>query len=203
MERFDVINYFIVKYNFKKYLEIGVFRGDTIRRVKAVYKDGVDPGVEGETVPEVNYLMASDDFFELIKSQNSKKYDIIFIDGLHHSEQVTKDINNSLNHLTDNGIIILHDCNPLQELHSLVPRVSGYWNGDVYKSVLNFRKNNIHTYFTIDTDCGCGVIIKDYSNKIICDNSVLQKAIESWGFFDKNRKEVLNLISVEDFILNY
>ena len=122
---------------------------------------------------------------------------------MHHSEQVTKDINNSLNHLTDNGIIILHDCNPLQELHSLVPRVSGYWNGDVYKSVLNFRKNNIHTYFTIDTDCGCGVIIKDYSNKIICDNSVLQKAIESWGFFDKNRKEVLNLISVEDFILNY
>jgi len=203
MERFDVINYFIVKYNFKKYLEIGVFRGDTIRRVKAVHKDGVDPGVEGETVPEVNYLMGSDDFFELIKSQSSKKYDIIFIDGLHHSEQVTKDINNSLNHLTDNGIIILHDCNPLQELHSLVPRVSGYWNGDVYKSVLNFRKNNIHTYFTIDTDCGCGVIIKDYSNKIICDNSVLQKAIESWGFFDKNRKEVLNLISVEDFILNY
>ena len=54
MERFDVINYFIVKYNFKKYLEIGVFRGDTIRRVKAVHKDGVDPGVEGETVPEVN-----------------------------------------------------------------------------------------------------------------------------------------------------
>ena len=203
MERFDVINYFIVKYNFKKYLEIGVFRGDTIRRVKAVHKDGVDPGIEGETVPEVNYLMGSDDFFELIKSQNSKKYDIIFIDGLHHSEQVTKDINNSLNHLTDNGIIILHDCNPLQELHSLVPRVSGYWNGDVYKSVLNFRKNNTHTYFTIDTDCGCGVIIKDYSNKIICDNSVLQKAIESWGFFDKNRKEVLNLISVEDFILNY
>jgi len=203
MERFDVINYFIVKYNFKKYLEIGVFRGDTIRRVKAVHKDGVDPGVEGETVPEVNYLMGSDDFFELIKSQNNKKYDIIFIDGLHHSEQVTKDINNSLNHLTDNGIIILHDCNPLQELHSLVPRVSGYWNGDVYKSVLNFRKNNMHTYFTIDTDCGCGVIIKDYSNKIICDDNVLQKAIESWEFFDKNRKEVLNLISVEDFILNY
>jgi len=203
MERFDVINYFIVKYNFKKYLEIGVFRGDTIRRVKAVHKDGVDPGVEGETVPEVNYLMGSDDFFELIKSQNNKKYDIIFIDGLHHSEQVTKDINNSLNHLTDNGIIILHDCNPLQELHSLVPRVSGYWNGDVYKSVLNFRKNNMHTYFTIDTDCGCGVIIKDYSNKIICNDNVLQKAIESWEFFDKNRKEVLNLISVEDFILNY
>jgi hypothetical protein len=92
MQRFDIINYFIDKFNFVNYLEIGVYRGENIRKIKAIHKDGVDPGVEGEMVPEVNYRMTSDDFFELIKDHEDIKYDIIFIDGLHHSDQVDKDI---------------------------------------------------------------------------------------------------------------
>lgn len=203
MQKFEIINRLIEKFNFKKYLEIGVYRGDNLRQVIASHKDGVDPGAEGHIVPEVNYLMPSDDFFDLIKEQSEIKYDIILIDGLHHSDQVTKDIQNSLNYLVDNGVIVIHDCNPLEKIHSLVPRVTNYWNGDVYKAILNFRKNNIHTYFTVDTDCGCGVIIKDSSNNIKCDENILQKAIDSWEFFDKNRKEVLNLISVQEFISKY
>ena len=59
------------KYNLVNYLEIGVFKGENIREIKAAHKDGVDPGAEGYTSPEVNYPMTSDDFFELI----NKKYD--------------------------------------------------------------------------------------------------------------------------------
>ncbi len=199
MYRFDIINHLIEIYGFKNYLEIGVYRGENIRKIIAEHKDGVDPGTEGEMVPEVNYNMTSDDFFEFIKDHDEIKYDIIFIDGLHHSDQVDKDIENSLKHLVPNGVIVLHDCSPEKEEYSLVPRVTGPWHGDVYKSVLNFRKKYKHTIFTVDTDCGCGVIINDNSNKNFCDNESLEKGLSSWSYFDENRIHLLNLITTDEF----
>ena len=50
--------------------------------------------------------MTSDEYFSKFKD----KFDIIFIDGLHHYEQVKKDIFNSLEILNSNGIILMHDC---------------------------------------------------------------------------------------------
>lgn len=203
MHRFDIINRLIDKFNFVNYLEIGVYQGQNIRKIKALHKDGVDPGTEGQMVPEVNYQMTSDQFFDLIKDHPEIKYDIIFIDGLHHSEQVDKDIVNSLSHLVDNGVIVLHDCSPEKEEYSLVPRVSGPWNGDVYKSVLRFRQKSNHTFFTVDTDCGCGVIIKDNSGINLCDSESLSEGLKSWQYFDSNRKQLLNLISVDEFESTY
>jgi hypothetical protein len=200
MYRYDIINTFIKKYNFKNYLEIGVFTGQCIREVIASKKDGVDPGVEGHTPPEVNYIMGSDQFFEILKSRSEKnKYDIIFIDGLHHSDQVDKDIENCLEYLIDGGILMLHDCNPLKEEYTFVPRKTGIWHGDVYKSILKFKLKNIHTFFTVDTDCGCAVITKNYIKESNIDTESLEKALVSWEHFDANRTELLNLISPEKF----
>lgn len=198
MQRYDIINKFITKYNFLNYLEIGVFTGQCFREVVAQHKDGVDPGTESGVAAEVNYPMTSDDFFTMLKGSNIK-YDIIFLDGLHHSDQVDKDIQNCLEHLQDYGIIVIHDCNPEKEEYTLVPRVSGIWHGDVYKSILRFRKSGIHTFFTIDTDCGCGVIIKD--NKKIENVNVenFDRALVDWNYFYDNKQTLLNLISVEQF----
>ena len=96
--RYDIINAFIKKYNYVNYLEIGVRKGENLREVIAEHKDGVDPGVESTLTPETNYPITSDKFFELIHNHDIK-YDIIFVDGLHHAAQVHKDIINSLNHL--------------------------------------------------------------------------------------------------------
>ena len=202
MDRTDIINHFIEKNNFLNYLEIGVFDGNCIRKIIAPHKDGVDPGTEGFIVPEVNYPLSSDNFFELIKNHPEIKYDLIFIDGLHYSEQVKKDINNSLNHLVDGGIIVLHDCNPPTLGHSIVPRKQVEWNGDVYKAFLDFRGKNIHTSFVIDADWGCGVIIKDGKENTNIQKEI-KKGIESWEYFDKNRKQLLNLISVNEFETTY
>ena len=59
------------------------------------------------------YIQESDDYFSSL--DKTIKYDLIFIDGLHLEHQVDKDINNSLNHLSENGVIIIHDCNPITE----------------------------------------------------------------------------------------
>jgi hypothetical protein len=203
MRRFEIINQLISKYKFINYLEIGVFKGENIQKIIAPHKDGVDPTTElGSSIPEINYPMTSDAFFDLVRGHDIK-YDIIFIDGLHHSDQVDKDISNALNHLVDNGIIVLHDCNPLKEEYTLVPRQTGIWHGDVYKSVLNFRIKYPFKFITVDDDCGCGVIF----NNVIEDNnypkSELENALKSWKHFDQNRKQSLNLISVDEFKASY
>jgi|LakMenEpi03Aug12_release.lakeMendotaPanAssembly.Ray.scaffolds.fasta_scaffold453542_1 SAM-dependent methyltransferase len=54
----------------------------------------------------VNFLKTnSDDFFK----NNKNHYNLIYIDGLHHYEQVKKDFINSFNFLENNGYIICDD----------------------------------------------------------------------------------------------
>jgi hypothetical protein len=199
MKRYDIINRFIKERGYKDYLEIGVYTGQCMREVIAENRTGVDPGSEGHIAEEVTHPVTSDAFFKSIKGSD-KMYDIIFIDGLHHSYQVDVDIENALVHLKDGGVIVMHDCNPEQEVYTLVPRVSPIWHGDVYKSVLRFRSKSLHSFFTVDTDCGCGVIFKDYKGD--SHNSVedYKKALSSWSYFFDNKQRLLNLISVEDFI---
>jgi len=203
MRRFEIINTFIKKHNFINYLEIGVFKGENIRNVIAEHKDGVDPTTElGKHIPEINYPVTSDEFFELIKGHDIK-YDIVFIDGLHHTEQVDKDIDNSLNHLVDNGIIVMHDCYPRKEEYSLVPRRTGIWNGDVYKSALKFRQKYPFKFRTVNTDSGCGIIFNNVKENLKCPSQELQQGIESWNYFDNNRDKLLNLITVDEFKTTY
>ena len=194
VKRYDIINYLIEKNKFLNYLEIGVFKGENIREIKAVHKDGVDPGAEGYTPPEVNYPMTSDEFFDLLKGHEDIKYDIIFIDGLHHADQVEKDIKNSLNHLVKGGYVLLHDCNPISYEAQLIPRQTVVWNGDVWKAFIDFKQNNpTYECSVVDTDFGVGVI------KNVGEGYTLNNRINDWDYFNSNRKELLNLIEWDEF----
>ena len=198
IKRYDIINYLIDKYKLINYLEIGVFQGENIRKVKASHKDGVDPGHEGYVVPEVNYPMTSDDFFDLLKGHEDIKYDIIFIDGLHHADQVEKDIKNSLNHIVDGGFIVLHDCNPVSYEAQLIPRQTIAWNGDVWKAFVDFKAHYPKMECcVIDTDFGVGVI------KVGEQAVTFQDQILDWDYFSNNRKELLNLIAWDEFKTTY
>ena len=48
--------------------------------------------------------MTSDEFFEKYPEE---KFDVIFIDGLHHYDQCQKDTINALKKLNESGIILL------------------------------------------------------------------------------------------------
>jgi hypothetical protein len=199
-QRWDIINYLIKKNQYDTYLEIGVNDGLCIRQIDIANKDGVDPSpgseVGGMVVPEVNYCMSSDDFFSSIDEH--QKYDIIFIDGLHNSIQVDKDIINSLKHLNKNGIIVLHDCNPPTYELQAIPRVTGLWNGDVWKSIAKLRCTRSDLKVSvIDTDWGIG-IVHPGSQKIY-DSLKFEDIKNNWQYFDNNREEILNIISLDQF----
>ena len=196
MTRYEIINRLIDNKNYQNYLEIGVRYGECFREVKCLNKTGVDPQPLSN---DTTHRMTSDSFFESIDSNT--KFDIIFIDGLHLHQQVDKDILNSLKHLNEGGTILLHDCNPLDEKTALEypifePPINGTWHGDVYLSIVKLRSlRNDLVFKTVDSDTGVGILTIGNSEVINCD-------IETdlnWNFFDSNRREILNLVSVDEF----
>ena len=188
MTRTEIIQTLIDKIQGKNYLEIGMGPGTNFASIKCENMVCVDPN---PTVP-VTYTLTSDAFFE----QNKSKFDVIFIDGLHWSEQVYKDIVNSLNILNENGYIICHDMSPNSEFIQRYPQAipESEWTGDCWKAWVKLKSERTDLDMrVIDTDYGCGVI--NFGNqKLIKIDSEL-----NWDLLNNNRKELLNLISVDEF----
>ena len=190
MNRIEIINTIIKKNGYKKYLEIGVNTplqpGYSHTSIEVETKHGVDPNVD------TTYKMTSDDFF----GQNTTKYDIVFVDGLHIFEQAYQDIVNSLEWLNDGGTIVVHDCNPRREITQRPIRASSVWHGDVWKAILKLRMEQLDiTIYTIDAYEGCAIIQKG-------SQSLLSPTVEdpyTYDYFKKNKKAILNLISVKTF----
>jgi len=183
MDRTEIINSLIKKYDYNTYLEIGVRNPvDNLNKIVVKEKDGVDPA------GNCNYVMTSDEFFK----NNNKKYDLIFIDGLHEGEQVYKDIINSLKILNDGGYIVMHDCNPRKKLHQVLTM-----NGTVWKAFARLRMERADLkMYTIDTDWGIGLITRGRQE-------LFPKQEITFGMFVCNRKKLMQLISVDTFKKEY
>ena len=186
MNRIQLINSFSPH----KYLEIGVYRGWCLKDVRAEIKDSVDP----DTNTPAKYHMTSDDFFANVAPTLGYKYDVVFVDGLHHSDQVNKDIANALEYTVDTGIVILHDCNPESEMRQRVPPdfdIWEYgWNGDVWKSVVWARQTYDYNIYVIDADEGLGVI--DKRSKGVPITLDIPEQL-TYDFLNEHRVEILNL----------
>ena len=196
-KRASLINHLITKLGYKTYLEIGVRDGNCIEQVIAAEKTGVDPAAS----VEVDYKMTSDEYFKQLPVD--KKFDIIFIDGMHTEAQAKKDVLNALKHLSANGSIVMHDCNPPDEFsqREVYAYKGSYpvWNGTVWKAWLYFRcKDRELDMNVVDTDWGCGVIQRGKQRLY----NVEGKTID-YSLLAKHRVELLNLISVRDFLEKY
>lgn len=185
--RTDIIQHLIDTNNFKSYLEIGVEHGTNFQTIQCDNKVGVDPDPESKaTIHET-----SDDFFRT----NTQTWDLIFIDGLHHKDQVLKDMKNALKSLSSNGFIVVHDVSPEDEAMQIVPRMQGIWTGDVWKAWLTLRKTRkTISMYCVDTDYGCGIIRK--GRQELVNTGGLRATYKN---LTENRKEWLNLIPVAKF----
>ena len=156
MTRLDIINKFITDRGYSSFLEIGTASGETFRGVQAEDKVSVDPN----PATPATYHMTSDEYFRNRKSR--RKFDLIFIDGLHEHDQAWRDIENSLDRLNQGGIIVVHDCHPTDR-HMQEPYTGQhFWTGDVWKAFVKARAVLNYACYVIDTDFGCGVIDTAY-----------------------------------------
>ena len=181
-DRADIINYFIRKYKYKSYLEVGYLAGETFKRIRCARKDSVDINPKSNA----KYIMPSDRYFR----GTTRKYDIILIDANHRQRNAGRDIRNAIKHWTKRGTIILHDCNPP------TPRWQA-WNGTVWRAVLYLRqKCEWLTIRTVDIDHGVGIIRRGRSE-------LYHRKIETFADFDEHRTAILNLITPRKFLKLY
>lgn len=94
------------------YLELGIYRGFSMREISKYSKRSI--GVDMSDISDFRdfefHVKSTDEFFKTFNEHPN----IIFIDADHHFEQVKKDFINSLNCLSEHGIIFLHDTDPYQ-----------------------------------------------------------------------------------------
>ena len=185
--RLKIVKEIIKRKKFKSYLEIGCFDNQLFNSIK-IDKTGVDPFKGG------NIKLLSDEFFKI----NKKKYDCVFIDGLHTYEQVKKDIVNSINCINENGIILIHDCLPNNVYEQNVPRSVYTWTGDVWKAIVQMRTNKNFQTYTINADHGIGVILKKKNQNQLHINESNFKKLKFKDFF-YNYKNWMNIIEYKEF----
>lgn len=218
MTRTDLLNHLAEKHKLTSYLEIGVQDpAQNFDKIICNDKISVDPDPNAHAT----FCMTSDDFFSINSPTDKidvttinhfystggqreyltidRRRDLIFIDGLHTAEQVKKDFENALRFLSPNGFIVLHDCNPQKEEHTIVPRpkATGHWNGDVYRFAILLTSKYVTNDRAVTVDIDNGMVV--FSAVQPYYGADLSVNIE-WSDFDANRKELLNLISWEDFI---
>lgn len=149
MERPEILQKIFSLFPEVKYLEIGVSTGATFHEVQAKQKYAVDPNFlfDISTIPnseDIFYFpVTSDSFFESF--QNTDKFQVIYIDGLHTFEKTLRDLLNSIQVLAAGGVIIIDDTVPTSyeaslpssdtcfQIRKLVNNGDSAWMGDVYK----------------------------------------------------------------------
>nr|WP_294935476.1 class I SAM-dependent methyltransferase [uncultured Flavobacterium sp.] len=230
MTRIEVLNAIIKKKDVKNYLEIGVNRGKCLFNIKGAEKRfAVDPFfnfnlwkkckaiLKNSDNLKNNYFEVTSDLFfeqnkELLRNNN---INLAFIDGLHTYKQSLQDTINTMQYLEDGGIIVLHDCNPLDEL-AAYPAASidearkdlqnhkdwkNIWNGDVWKTIVFIQKNHPElSAFVLDTDHGLGFVYKKEREQLPeIYNQITSIDNLEYSFLEKNRSELLNLKPVSYF----
>lgn len=221
MLRTDVIQMFLDLKENSSYLEIGVKDGDNFFPLKASSKTAVDPKFVFTLKSRFRWMyknhsnltaryfeITSDQYFEKPEVK-IKKMDVVFIDGLHTYQQSLRDVLNSLTILKDNGVIIMHDCNP-PHAAAAYPSESpataalaglsgwnGEWCGDVWKTICYLRSTRADLRsFVLDTDYGLGIITKGDADEML---NISEESISVMTYDDlvKDREKLIGLRNKE------
>jgi len=191
MTRWDFLNTMIHNRGYSRYLEIGFGTGQCFNKIACLHKESVDPRDLGQ-----EHVMSSDHFFS--QTPGDVVWDLVFIDGLHRWDQVLRDVDNSLDHLTSGGTIVLHDCLPPNEAVTaenpeFLPngQVKGAWWGDVWKALVLMRRLWPSVNLKIlDADCGMGVIRKLDVSYL----PVKRASVPSWEDYMSNREAIMEIV---------
>lgn len=153
--------------------------------------------VDPDPAAEADYQLPSDDYF----ARHDHRFDIVFIDGNHTGDQVERDLENALERLNPGGVILLHDMNPPTRFHGReIYEVAGTfpsWNGTSWKGYAALRrKRSDLTMRVVETDWGVGIVHPG-------GQKLYSGSCESYDDLARDRRGILNLISVSEFLRLY
>lgn len=220
MDRLLCIKSLMKKKKLKNYLEIGVSNGHILFRVKSDFKIAVDPAFFFDSARKIGktflnpynlfnkyFRKPSDDFFgqDAPRVFEKKKVQLALIDGMHVYEFALRDVENTLGYMAEDGVIIMHDCNPQNKQAACsfeewkARDYKGAWNGDVWKTILHLRSlRSDLTAFVLDCDHGLGIITKKKNeNALHFSKEDIEKL--TYDDFNANRNKWLDLKPAEYF----
>ncbi|MGH2646222.1 MAG: class I SAM-dependent methyltransferase [Ginsengibacter sp.] len=214
MNRVTLIQLLMKQKGLKNYLEIGVFNGHVFFRVKSAFKIAVDPEFQFDALRKIGktvinpynlfnkyFSKTSDDFFaeDAPGVLAQKKIDIALVDGMHEYGYALRDVENMLTYLSEDGVIIMHDCNPATKEAGRsyeewkAAGSTGQWNGDVWKAIVHLRslRKDIDV-FVLDCDYGLGIISRRKPENNL---NFSAEQIQSFTYedFNANRAQWINL----------
>lgn len=202
------------------YLEIGVRRGRSFAPIAARRKIGVDPKLPLGRIERVRHALArrlgarsplwfeltSDAFFrDQTHVLGEGPIDVALVDGLHTYAQALRDVLHCLDHLSPQGVVLMHDCNPttaamahpaasVDAARSLgLPGWDERWCGDVWKAVVHLRSLGADLrVFVLDCDYGVGVVTRGVPESRL-GYSADEIAALSYADLEAQRATLLNL----------
>ena len=113
MNHTDFIVHLASLYRPNVYVELGLYQGETIGKVVNYCQTAIGVDIVNVSLhpPCIFKQMSTDQFFQEL----DHPVDMFFIDADHRYESVSKDFWNATQHLSPEGIIILHDTDPIED----------------------------------------------------------------------------------------
>jgi hypothetical protein len=141
----------------------------------------------------------------------NKKFDLICIDPFHEYKESKRDFFYFSSLLSEQGILISHDCYPKKKSMTSSKFKLGSWCGQTYAALVKFAyKNKDLFYAVLNVDTGIGIISKQQIN--LFNNNLKnnldrekqkqflqlmnEKSKEMYSFYCVNSKQIINSIDV-------
>ena len=152
------------------------------------------------------YTILTHDELETHLRSLNKTYDLIIMDSYHEYAQSSSDFALVSSLLSEDGILISHDCCPPDKPKSTPKFITGYWCGVTYVCFIEMAYNNPEWYYAVlDNDNGVGIASKqpiDFLTQNLNKEKqeiLLQMNKENdpntYDYFRANGKELINLYS--------
>ena len=101
------------------YLEVGIYKGETFRKIAKCANNSVGVDIEAKSLEYVRKIKSSMGFHgtlqEYVATKPTQKFDLIFIDADHMEESVVADFASTLEVASQSAVIMLHDTWPKSE----------------------------------------------------------------------------------------
>lgn len=133
-----------------------------------------------------------------------KKYDLIALDPFHEYYESKRDLNLLSSFLTDDGILISHDCYPKSKEMAYPHFNQGSWCGETYIAFVEFAYNNPNMFYAVlNTDTGIGIISKSYFEPLKNNFDTEKQKIllllhkesnDAYTYFSENSDTIINAI---------
>lgn len=181
------------------YLEIGVQTGASLQLAQdCLDAVGVDPDMSNLSY-DVSFAtlveVPSDEFFEaepsFIGVDGTSFLDLVFIDGLHHAEQVWKDFWNATTLGHPGTVYVFDDVLPRNQGEASRTMCPGDWTGDVWKAAVHLQNNVRPQSLVVDTFPTGVMIMLGTPPGCLLDFSLKDELLPQWLATDEVPEAIL------------